>query len=172
MYGHGIWLSEAERRRCHETDTAIAHCPTSNLFLGSGLFAMDAAKHSERPLRVGLGTDLGAGTRFSKLSTMKAACEVAQLRRKPLAAPFAWYLATRGAAHALQLEDTIGSIAPGCEADLVVLDLHSTPLIDFRLGFCRNFEDVLFLQIMLGDERATRATYIAGELRYERDATQ
>jgi guanine deaminase len=171
VYGHGIWLSEAERRRCFESQTAIAHCPTSNLFLGSGLFAIDAAKRSDRALRVGLGTDLGAGTSFSQLATMKAACKVAQLRRTPLAAPFAWYLATRGAAQALQLEDTIGSIAPGCEADLVVLDLRSTPLIDFRMGFCRNLEEQLFVQLVLGDERATRATYVAGELRYARDRT-
>lgn len=169
IYGHGIWLSEAERRRCFETDTAIAHCPTSNLFLGSGLFAIDAAKRNERPLRVGLGTDVGAGTSFSQLATMKGAYEVAQLRRTPLATPFAWYLATRGAAQALQLEDTIGSIAPGCDADLVVLDLRSTPLIDFRMGFCQNLEEQLFVQIVLGDERATRATYVAGELRYARD---
>jgi len=100
---------------------------------------------------------------------MKAACEVAQLRRAPLAAPFAWYLATRGAAHALHLEDTIGSIAPGCEADLVVLDLRSTPLIEFRMGFCRDLAEQLFVQIVLADERATRATWIAGELRYERE---
>jgi guanine deaminase len=172
VYGHGIWLSEAERRRCHETRTAIAHCPTSNLFLGSGLFAIDAAKRSERPLRVGLGTDLGAGTSFSQLATMKAACEVAQLRRTPLAAPFFWYLATRGAAQALDLEDTIGSLAPGCEADLVVLDLRSTPLIEFRMGSCRNLEEQLFVQLILGDERATRATYIAGEPRYQRDPAQ
>lgn len=172
VYGHGIWLSEAERMRCFESQTAIAHCPTSNLFLGSGLFAIDAAKRSDRPLRVGLGTDLGAGTSFSQLATMKAACEVAQLRRTPLAAPFAWYLATRGAAQALQLEDTIGSIAPGCDADLVVLDLRSTPLIDFRMGFCQNLEEQLFVQIVLGDERATRATYVAGELRYARDRAQ
>ncbi len=172
VYGHGIWLSEAERRRCHESDSAIAHCPTSNLFLGSGLFAIDAAKRGDRPLRVGLGTDLGAGTSFSQLATMKAACEVAQLRRTPLAAPFAWYLATRGAAHALHLEGTIGSIAAGCEADLVVLDLRSTPLIGFRMDFCRNLEERLFVQIVLGDERAIRATYIAGELRYQRDRAQ
>ena len=100
---------------------------------------------------------------------MKAACEVAQLRRTPLAAPFAWYLATRGAAHALHLEDTVGSIAPGCDADLVVLDLRSTPLIEFRMGFCRNLEEQLSVLIALGDERATRATWVAGELRYERD---
>jgi guanine deaminase len=172
VYGHGIWLSEAERRRCFESHTAIAHCPTSNLFLGSGLFAIDAAKREGRHLRVGLGTDLGAGTSFSQLATMNAACEVAQLRRTPLAAPLAWYLATRGAAQALHLEDTIGSIAPGCDADLVVLDLRSTPLLEFRMKSCRNLEEQLFAQIVLGDERATRATYVAGELRYERDCAR
>jgi len=170
IYGHGIYLTEDELRRCHDTGTAIAHCPTANLFLGSGLFKLDAAKRAGRPVRVGLGSDLGAGTSFSPLVTMNEAYKVAQLNGGSLSAPMAFYLATRGAAHALHLEDTIGTIAPGCEADLVVLDLHSTPAIDYRMKRCNDIEEALSIQMTMGDDRATLATYAAGELVYSRES--
>ncbi len=170
IYGHGIWLTEDELRRCHDTGTAIAHCPTANLFLGSGLFKLDAAKRAGRPVRVGLGSDLGAGTSFSPLVTMCEAYKVAQLNGGSLSAPLAFYLATRGAAHALHLEETIGTIAPGYEADLVVLDLHSTPAIDYRMKRCRDIEEALLIQMTLGDDRATLATYVAGEPVYARES--
>ena len=170
VFGHGIHLSEVELARCHEAGAAIAHCPTSNLFLGSGLFRIEAAKRADRPVRVGLATDIGGGTSFSALRTMSEAYKIAQLNGYSLSAAHAFYLATRGAARALYLEDTIGSIAPGYEADLVVLDLHSTPLIDFRMKHCDDLHDALFVQMMLADERATLATYVAGELRYRRAA--
>jgi len=169
IYGHGIWLTEDELRRCHDTGTAIAHCPTANLFLGSGLFKLDAAKRAGRPVRVGLGTDLGAGTSFSPLVTMNEAYKVAQLNGGSLSAPLAFYLATRGAAQALHLEETIGTIAPGYEADLVVLDLHSTPAIDYRMERCRDIQEALLIQMTLGDDRATLATYVAGERVYARE---
>ena len=120
-------------------------------------------------MRVGLGTDLGAGTSFSALQTMNEAYKVAQLNGQSLSAWHAFYLATRGAAQALYLDDTIGSIAPGYEADLVVLDLRSTPLIDFRMRYCGNIEEALFIQMTLGDDRATRATYVAGRCVYDRE---
>jgi guanine deaminase len=169
IYGHGIWLSDRELRRCHETGTAIAHCPTSNFFLGSGCFNLGSALSPERPLRVGLATDLGAGTSFSMLQTLNEAYKAAQLRGYALRAANAFYLATRGSSHALYLDDTIGSIAPGMEADLVVLDLKSTPLIDFRMRHASDLEEALFVQMTLGDDRAVRATYAAGEKVYARD---
>jgi guanine deaminase len=168
VYGHGIWLTEAELARCHETGTAIAHCPTSNEFLGSGLFNLKNAKKPERPVRVGLGTDLGAGTSFSMLQTLSGAYRVAQLNGNPLSAGHAFYLATRGSAQSLYLEDTIGSIAPGMEADLVVLDLKSTPIIEYRMRSCSDIEEALFIQMMMGDDRAVQATYVAGRLAYSR----
>jgi len=171
VYGHGIYLTEQERARCHETGTAIAHCPTSNLFLGSGCLDVHALQRADRPVRVGLGSDIGAGTSFSMLQTMNEAYKVAQLGSHALSAWQAFYLATRGAAHALHLDDTIGSIAAGFDADLVVLDLHSTPLIEFRLRHCESFEDALFVQMTLGDDRATRATYVAGRCVYDRDGS-
>lgn len=169
IYGHGIWLSEAELQLCHETGTAIAHCPTSNLFLGSGLFNLGNAKKAQRPVRVGLATDLGAGTSFSMLQTLNESYKVAQLNGNPLSAAHAFYLATRGSAEALYLEDKIGSIAPGMEADLVVLDMRSTPIIDYRMNFCESFEESLFIQMTMGDDRAIKATYIAGKCLYDRD---
>jgi guanine deaminase len=169
VYAHGVWLEEDELRLCAETGTALAHCPSSNLFLGSGLFRLAAAKRAERPVRVGVGTDVGAGTSFSLLRTLGEAYKVAQLGGAPLAAAHALYLATRGAAEALGLEHAIGSIAPGAEADLVVLDLHSTPLIAERMRACRDVHEALFVQMTLGDDRAVRATFVAGALRHERD---
>ena len=168
VYGHGIWLTEAELLRCHQTGTAIAHCPTSNFFLGSGCLDLGNALAPTRPVRVGLATDLGAGTSFSMLQTMNEAYKAAQLHGRSLPASHAFYLATRGAAHALYLQDTIGSVAQDMEADLVVLDLKSTPLIAYRMGYAEDLEQALFIQMMLADDRAVRATYVAGRRVYQR----
>ncbi len=165
IYGHGIQLAETELARLHETGTALAHCPTSNMFLGSGLFNLRRAKQATRPVRVGLATDVGAGTSLSMLKTMGAAYATAQLGGNSLSAPQAFYLATRGAAQALYLEDRIGSIAVGLEADLIVLDLNSTPLIEARMQRCDTIEDALFVQMTLADERAIVARIVDGRPR-------
>jgi guanine deaminase len=166
IYGHGIWLSERELRRCHDTGTAIAHCPTSNFFLGSGCLDLGRMAKPARPVRVGLATDLGAGTSFSMLQTMNEAYKAAQSHGYSLSAGHAFYLATRGAARALYLDDTIGSVAPGMEADLVVLDLKSTPLIEYRMKYAESLDEALFVQMTLGDDRAVRATFVAGKRAY------
>jgi guanine deaminase len=170
IYGHGIWLSEQELLRCHESGTAIAHCPTSNQFLGSGLFNIGNALNPARPVRVGLATDIGAGTSFSMLQTLNETYKVAQLNGHALSAGHAFYLATRGTAKALYLDKHIGSVAVGMEADVIVLDLKSTPLIDFRMRHCRDIHEVLFIQMTMGDDRAVLASYIAGQLAYQRPA--
>ena len=170
IYAHGIHLEEGEFALLAQTGTALAHCPTSNNFLGSGLFPLHRALAARRPARVALGTDLGAGTSFSMLRTMQAASEVAQLSGHPLAPACAWWLATRGAARALDLEAQIGSIEPGRDADLVVLDLRSTPVIDFRMRYVADIDEALGVQMALGDDRAIRATYVAGRLAWDRDA--
>jgi len=169
IFGHGIHLAESDFRRLHETGTALAHCPTSNNFLGSGQFRLKDATRHPHPVRVGLATDLGGGTSFSMLRTMQAAYEVAQATGYPLPPACALYLATRGAARALDLEDRIGSIAPGMEADIVVLDLRSTPLIDFRMNSVRDFGETLAVQMALADDRAIRAVYVGGRLAHARD---
>jgi len=169
VFGHAVWFDERDFRRCRETGTALAHCPTSNLFLGSGLFRMHEATRPDRAVRVGLGTDVGAGTSLSQLASMSDAGRVAQLNGAPLSPLHLLYLATAGGAHALYLDHAIGSIAPGREADLVVLDLRSTPLIDYRMNFSRSLEETLLVQMVLGDDRAIRATYVAGALAHDRD---
>src|SRR5262249_20061443 len=142
------------------------------LFLGSGCFDLANAKKRERPLRVGLATDLGAGTSFSMLQTLNEAYKVAQLNGHPLSSGHAFYLATRGGAEALRLDHAIGSIAPGMEADLVVLDLKSTPVIEYRMRTCEDLEEALFIQMTMGDDRAVLATYVGGRLAYSRPAQQ
>jgi guanine deaminase len=170
IYAHGIHLDERDRDLLHATGTALAHCPTSNNFLGSGCFDLARTRTAARPVHVALGTDVGGGTSLSMLRTMQAACEVAQMTGAPLAPVRAWWLATAGGAAALGLDDAIGTIAPGREADLVVLDLRSTPLIDYRMRFVDSLDEALGVQLALGDDRAVRATYVAGRLAHARGA--
>ncbi len=169
VFGHAVHLTEDEWLHLGESGSAVAHCPTSNAFLGSGLFDFARALQPEAPapaVRTGLATDVGGGTSLSMLRTMGEAYKIGQFGRYSLSAPKAFYLATRGAAHALYLDDKIGSIAPGMEADLLVLDLKSTPLIDFRMKHCNDLDEALFVQMTLGDDRATRAVYVDGQLAY------
>ncbi|MFL5521980.1 MAG: guanine deaminase [Gemmatimonadales bacterium] len=169
IFGHGIWLTDAEQKRLREAGAALAHCPTSNLFLGSGLFDLARGTVSTQRTHVGVATDLGAGTSFSMLRTLGEAYKVARLRGGTLRAIEALYLATRGAAAALHLDDRIGSVEPGLEADLVVLDLASTPFLAWRGALCESLEELLFVQLMLADDRAVRATWAAGRLVHDRD---
>jgi len=168
VFGHGIHLTEDEMQTMHASGSAIAHCPTSNFFLGSGFFDIRRAMRKDRHVRVGLGTDLGAGTSFSILSTLKQAYKAAQLNGYALSAGHAYYVATRGTAHAMYLDDKIGSIAAGMEADIVVLDMKSTPIIEHRMSHARDFTEALFIQMIMGDDRAVQATYVAGKLLYEK----
>lgn len=169
VFGHAIHLGEEDFCTCHATGAALAHCPTSNLFLGSGLFRLFDAVDPKRPVRVGLGTDVGAGTSLSQLKTLNEAYKVAAMTGHRLNAAQSFYLATRGGARALYLEDRIGTIAPGYAADLCVLDLKSSPLLDFRIGYCETIDELLFVLVTLGDHRTVSATYVAGEPVYERD---
>ncbi|NWG26377.1 MAG: guanine deaminase [Pseudorhodoplanes sp.] len=168
MLAHGIWLNESELCRCHQSGAALSHCPTSNFFLGSGLFGLRNAKSPRRPVAVGLGTDIGAGTSLSLLVTMGAAYQVSQLRSEPVDAIEAFFLATLGGARALALDDKIGSLAAGREADMVVLDPAATPLLAFRNARAQSIEDTLGVLMTLGDDRAVRATYVAGRIAHER----
>ena len=153
---------------CTRADAAIAHCPTSNFFLGSGVFDIARAVRADRPVRVGLGTDIGAGTSFSILADAQRGLQSRAAQPPvPVGRP---RLLSRDArlGAALHLDDKVGSIAPGMEADLVVLDMRSTPLIDFRMDEARDFAEQLFIQMILGDDRAVQATYVAGRLAYDR----
>jgi guanine deaminase len=164
VLAHGVHLGEADFERCHATGTALAHCPTSNLFLGSGLFPLRAARDPRRPVHVGLGTDIGAGTSFSLLATMGEAYKVAQLQSRPIGAIEAFFLATLGGARALGLDAQLGTLAAGREADMVVLDPNATPLLAFRNARSRSIAETLAVLATLGDDRVVRATYVAGKL--------
>ncbi len=163
ILGHAIHVGEADFCACHAAGAALAHCPTSNLFLGSGLFRLFDALDARRPVRVALGTDVGAGTSLSQLRTMGEAYKVAALRGNRLDAVQAFYLATLGGAHALHLDHRIGRLAPGHDADVCVLDLQSSPLLAFRTGHCESIAELLSVLMALGDDRVVRATYVAGE---------
>jgi guanine deaminase len=158
VYGHAIHLTERERARLREAGAALVHCPTSNTFIGSGLFDMTLA----RQMRVGLATDTGGGSSFSMLRTMAAAYEVAQLRGQALHPAQLWWLATQGSARALRAEDRIGSLAPGMEADLVVIDLASTPAIAQASARAETPWQQIFPTIMLGDDRAVTEVWVGG----------
>lgn len=163
VFGHAVHVAEEDFCTCHAAGAAIAHCPSSNLFLGSGLFRLFDALDPRRPVRVGIGTDVGAGTTLSVLRTLGEAYKVAALRGDVLDATRALWLATLGGAEALRLDDRIGRIAPGYDADLCVLDLAASPLLAFRTAACETIEELLFVLMTLGDERSVRATYVAGE---------
>jgi guanine deaminase len=166
MYGHCIWLDDDDFARMAATGAAAAVCPTSNLFLGSGLFDFERADAARTLLS--LGTDVGAGTSFSMLQTMNEAYKVARLKGSYLPALRMFYLATLGAARSMQLEGTIGSFAAGLEADFIVLDPKATPLLARRTSHCDSLEELLFALALLGDDRAIRATYAAGTLVHSR----
>lgn len=171
IFAHGIHLTEIEFQRLSEAGAAIAFCPTSNLFLGSGLFNLERAKSIDSPIKVGLGTDVGGGTSFSMLQTMNEAYKVVQLRRQKLTPFQALFLATLGGAKALKLEDKIGNFEVGKEADFVVLNLRSTPIMAFRNpetlpDSTEELAERIFSLMMMGDDRAVHATYILGELAY------
>ena len=158
LYGHAIHLTPRERDRLIEAGASLIHCPTSNTFIGSGLFDMTLA----RSLRVGLATDTGGGSSFSMLRTMAAAYEVAQLRGQSLHPSQLWWLATQGSARALHAETRIGNIAPGMEADLVVIDLASTPAIAQASARAEDLWGALFPTIMMGDDRAVKGVWVGG----------
>jgi guanine deaminase len=162
LYGHAIYLTERERARILDVDAALVHCPTSNTFIGSGLFDMSGLMAEGQ--RIGLATDTGGGSSFSMLRTMAAAYEVAQLRGTALHAAQLYWLATVGSARALRLDGKIGNLAVGMEADLVVLNLASTPAIAQRSAMANDFWEALFPTIMMGDDRAVSAVWIDGEL--------
>ncbi len=164
VYGHAIHLTDREKSRLTEAGASLVHCPTSNTFIGSGLFDMTLATQ----LRVGLATDTGGGSNFSMLRTMAAAYEIGQLRGNPLHPAQLIWLATVGSARALHAESRIGNIAPGMEADLTILDLASTPAIEQATRRAETLWQQLFPTIMMGDDRAIRAVWIGGKPLLER----
>jgi guanine deaminase len=163
LFGHCIHLSLSEWARMATARAVAVFCPTSNLFLGSGLFDWRAARASLRPVRVGIATDVGAGTSYSMLRTLGEAYKVLQLQGVPFDPLAAFHAITRGNAAALGLEGVIGSFAPGAEADAVALDARATPAMAHRMERVETLAEELFVLMTMGDDRAVRATYIAGK---------
>jgi guanine deaminase len=174
ILAHCIHLDDSAFERLSKSGAAIAFCPSSNLFLGSGLFKLDQAKSTQTPIKVGLATDVGGGTSFSQLQTMSDAYKVMQLQNKSLSVFQAFYLATLGAAKALSLDPKIGNFEVGKEADFVVWNLQATPLMKLRNPTAKsnNLEELAekaFAMMIIGTDRAVTATYVAGKLVYQND---
>ncbi|BCU66299.1 guanine deaminase [Acinetobacter bouvetii DSM 14964 = CIP 107468] len=169
VFAHCVHLEEHEWDCMHQTDSAIAFCPTSNLFLGSGLFPLK--KTWDKQVKVGLGTDIGAGTSFNQLQTIQEAYKVQQLQGDKLSAFEALYHATLGGAKALDLAEKLGNFNLGKEADFAVLDLQPTALQQLRQSRAKGLEDSLFALMMMGDDRNIHATYIYGQRAYLKTAT-
>ncbi|TPW31655.1 guanine deaminase [Martelella alba] len=163
LLGHAIHLSERERDAISEAGAVAVHCPTSNLFLGSGLFAFRECEDRVKPLRIAVATDVGGGSSYSMLQTMDEAYKVQQLRSQRLDPLTSFYYLTRGNAEALSLSDRIGALDPGFDADLVVLDAMATPAMALKHEVVSTLAEELFLLQTLGDDRAIAETYIAGE---------
>jgi guanine deaminase len=167
-FGHAIHLNAREVDLLSSTGSGVSHCPTSNLFIGSGLFDMQGLRDRGKPVALGLGTDIGGGSSFSMFATMKASYEICQLQGYSLHPAKAFSLATVGSANVMRLGDRIGNLAAGMEADIVVIDLKSQPVIAQRMRTADSIWDALFIQVILADDRAVRATYVSGRKAYER----
>jgi guanine deaminase len=166
IFAHCLHLGDEEWALLAETGSAIAFCPTSNLFLGSGLF--DLATARQWGIKVGLATDVGGGTSMSMLQTQREAYQVCQLRGQACSPADLLYLVTLGAAKALGLDGLIGSFDRGKEADFIVLDPAATELLALRTSRASSVAQMLFAIMILGDDRAVSHTYVDGKLAYER----
>ncbi|MBZ5487750.1 guanine deaminase [Halomonas aquamarina] len=168
-FAHGIHLDDGMRQRLAERGASIAFCPSSNLFLGSGLF--DRAAANDTGMSYSYATDIGAGTDLSGFGTLKSAYQVGQLLGQPLTAWQGFYGLTHGNAKALSLHRHIGQLAPSFEADLVVIDPRSTPLLARRIDHCSTLGERLFALMMLADDRSVFETWVAGRRLHQRDSS-
>jgi guanine deaminase len=162
LLGHCIHLSEREADVLSETGSVAVFCPTSNLFLGSGLFDYQRYRSREKPLRIAAATDVGGGTNYSMLRTMDEAYKVIALQGEKLNPFQSFWQITRGNAEALSLADTVGTLETGTDADIVVLDSGAIPATKLRMETVRTLAEELFLLQTLGDDRAVREVYVAG----------
>jgi guanine deaminase len=161
LFGHAIHLSDRETAAMAATGSVAVFCPTSNLFLGSGLY--DKVGLREKGVRRAVATDVGGGTSYSMLRTLDEGYKVLALRGQKLNPLTAFWWVTRGNAEALGLADKIGTLAVGSEADVVVLDARATPAMALRAETVETLAEELFLLETLGDDRAVAATYVAGQ---------
>ncbi len=167
VFAHCVHLTAKERADLGTANSAIAFCPMSNMFLGSGCFDLAAAQEAD--IEVGFGSDVGAGTSLSSFGSMNEGYKTAQLKGQRLHPFQAFYMATLGGARALHIDHHVGNFTAGKEADFCLLDMAATPLLKRRLSVSKNAEETLFALSMLGDDRAIRRTYVAGQLAHDRD---
>ena len=163
LFGHCIHLSEREADALSETGSVAVFCPTSNLFLGSGLFDWQRYRRRDKPLRVAAATDVGGGTNYSMLRTMDEGYKIIALQGEKIDPLSSFWQITRGNAEALSLADRIGTLEPGSDADLVVLDSAATPNMKLRMERIETLAEELFMLQTLGDDRAVAETYVAGK---------
>ena len=161
LLGHAIHMTDREMGVMQDTGAHPVFCPTSNLFLGSGLF--NRAQYTERGITSGIATDIGGGTSYSMLTTMNEGYKVLQLQRQQLHPFQSMHWITRGNAVALGLEDKIGTLDPGTEADITVLDAHATEAMRLRMERAETLAEELFVLQIMGDDRAVAEVYVAGE---------
>jgi guanine deaminase len=170
LFAHGIHLSERECQRLSETGSTIVHCPTSNSFLGSGIMQMPHMQNPQRPISLGVATDIGGGTNYSMLATLGETYKLQMLGGYKPGIAELFQLATLGNAQRLKIDHETGSLDPGKYADIVVLDAEATPVLKSRQELSQSIEDVLFSLMMLGDDRAVTSTYVAGHKVHQRVA--
>lgn len=166
-FAHGVYLEQPEYEMLRDTGSQIAHCPTSNLFLGSGLFDL---ANTLSYTGVSIATDVGAGTSLSMLTTLSEAYKVQQLQNNPLSAHQGLYHITLGNAQSLLLDDRIGNFMPNKEADFVIIDMGGTELLERRMAHAKSLEEKLFVLMMMGDDRVIAETVIAGVSRYKKQS--
>lgn len=164
VLAHGLHLTDREWTALREHQARIAVCPTSNTFLGSGLF--DFSRAEQEGLVLGLASDVGGGTSLSQLVSAAEAYKVGQLKGYKLTANQLWYQMTAGNARALHLQSEIGTLEVGKMADIVVLDPARSTNLSARLAVAASLDEALFATLILGDERLTRATWVAGQRLY------
>jgi guanine deaminase len=169
VFAHCVHCDEGVMGRMAKAGASAAFCPSSNLLLGSGLFSLKRA--CACGLNTALGTDIGGGGSFSQLHMMAEAYKVGQLQGDNLDPLHAFYLGTLAGARALHIDGRVGNLAPGKEADFVVLDLAATPLLARRTSGTRTLAETLFVLAVLADDRAVERTYLMGRLAHARRAT-
>ncbi|WP_432453777.1 MULTISPECIES: guanine deaminase [unclassified Agarivorans] len=166
LFGHGIHLTDREYRALSDTGATISFCPSSNLFLGSGLFNYHRAQ--ENGVSVALASDVGGGTSLSMFANQADAYKVCQMQQTSLSAFESLYLCTQGAAQSMGIEQWVGNLNPGSEADFIEIDLHATPILSQRIARCNHLSEQLFAINILGDDRLIAASYIAGKEVYNK----
>ncbi|MDG3085241.1 guanine deaminase [Vibrio hannami] len=168
LFGHAIHLEEREYDVLSSSGATISFCPSSNLFLGSGLF--NYAKAKERGINLSLASDVGAGTSLSLFANQADAYKICQLQHTSLDPFESLYLCTQGAAASMGIDHLVGNLNPGTEADFVELDFMGSPILQQRLLRCKTLKEQLFAISTLSDDRAIERTYVNGKLVYSKEA--